>query len=233
MLFLHGEALREFGGHHGVRDENLLASALDRARGKFHYGTTDLCDLAAAYAHGIARNHAFFDGNKRTAWASCVLFLKANGLELSAPALEIVETMVALATGTLIEADFGAWLRGKLKMAMAPDAEQSAAEPDDCMLVGRWRITGADLWDSGYLDLCGPAYLEIAADGNAELTFGALTAGGFYEYSPNTIWFGWQGSDEGTEISGEAWVELQDDGAIEITLEFDEGDEAVLMARRA
>jgi len=67
--------------------------------------------LAAAYAFGLAKNHAFLDGNKRTAWASCVLFLKANGVSLAAPAVQAVENTVALATGAMAAADFAAWLR--------------------------------------------------------------------------------------------------------------------------
>jgi death-on-curing protein len=112
VLFLHGEAIREYGGYHGLRDEALLASALDRARNRLAYEEdADLATLAAAYAFGIARNHAFLDGNKRTAWACCVLFLKVNGLELLAPAFDAVEKTVALATGEMSEVAFAAWLR--------------------------------------------------------------------------------------------------------------------------
>ena len=71
----------------------------------------DLFDLAAANAFGLAGNHPFNDGNKRTAWSSCVLFLKANACELDVPAAEAVEQMVRLATGALSEAEFAAWLR--------------------------------------------------------------------------------------------------------------------------
>lgn len=114
VLFLHDHALREFGGIQGVKDLGLLESALARPLNKLAYadtGTVDLFDLAAAYAYGVARNHAFNDGNKRTAWASCVLFLKVNGVELDAPAIDIVPQMVALARSELDEATFAAWLR--------------------------------------------------------------------------------------------------------------------------
>jgi death-on-curing protein len=67
---------------------------------------------AGAYAFGIAKNHAFLDGNKRTAWACGVLFLKVNGIELRVPAMEAVESIVALATGELTESAFAVWLRG-------------------------------------------------------------------------------------------------------------------------
>jgi death-on-curing protein len=113
VLFLHDRALREYGGTQGMKDPGLLDSALALPRNKRAYApeTADLFDLGAAYAYGIARNHAFSDGNKRTAWACCVLFLKVNGVELDAPAVDVVPLMVALASGTLDEAGFAAWLR--------------------------------------------------------------------------------------------------------------------------
>jgi death on curing protein len=112
VLFLHDQSIREFGGYYGVRDEALLSSALDRPRNKFGYEEhTDLIVLGAAYAFGIAKNHAFLDGNKRTGWASCVLFLQINGIALKVPAAAVVEYVVALATGGLGEAEFADWLR--------------------------------------------------------------------------------------------------------------------------
>lgn len=102
----------------------------------------------------------------------------------------------------------------------------------DCQLIGRWRITKADLWDSDYLDLVEPAYLQIGRDGRAEFAFGALTAGGAIEYCQTAVFFRWNGFDEGDEISGEASVELNDDGSIDIELSFDNGDDANLIARR-
>ncbi len=112
VLFLHDQSIREYGGYHGVRDEALLASGLSRARNRFEYEeTADLFALAAAYAFGLAKNHAFLDGNKRTAWACCVLFLKVNGVEVAVPAVDAVENMVALATGGMGEAAFAGWLR--------------------------------------------------------------------------------------------------------------------------
>jgi hypothetical protein len=96
----------------------------------------------------------------------------------------------------------------------------------ECQLIGRWRITKADLWDRNHLDLVQPAYLQISPQGWAEFAFGALTAGGEIEYSRTTVFFRWNGFDEGDEISGEASVELNDDGTIEIELSFDNGDDA-------
>ena len=114
VLFVHDQALREYGGVQGLKDEGLLHSALGRAVNKLAYaepGSLDLFDLAAAYAFSLASNHAFNDANKRTAWACCVLFLKVNGVELDAPATIVVERMPLLAAGRLDEAGFAAWLR--------------------------------------------------------------------------------------------------------------------------
>ena len=111
--FLHDQGLREFGGHHGLRDEGLLASALARPENRFAYADADadLLDLAAAYAFGLARNHPFLDGNKRTGWASAVLFLRLNDISLLVPPLIAVPAMVDLACGALDEREFAALLR--------------------------------------------------------------------------------------------------------------------------
>ncbi|MGI4939301.1 MAG: type II toxin-antitoxin system death-on-curing family toxin [Janthinobacterium lividum] len=114
VLFLHDQALREYGGIQGVKNEDLLHSALGRPINKLAYAdpdALDLFDLAAAYAYGLASNHSFNDGNKRTAWSSCMLFLKANGTGTNVMASDAVEQMVRLATGTLDEPSFAAWLR--------------------------------------------------------------------------------------------------------------------------
>jgi hypothetical protein len=105
--------------------------------------------------------------------------------------------------------------------------------PDMCEIIGRWRITGADLWDRDYLDLVEPAHLTVGEDGRAELAFGALQAAGEIEYSQTIVFFRWNGFDEGDEISGDASAELQDDGSLEIELSFDNGDDATLTAQRA
>lgn len=114
VLFVHDQALREYGGVHGLKNEGLLHSALGRPVNKLAYaepGSLDLFDLAAAYAYGLASNHAFNDANKRTAWACCVLFLKVNGVELDTPAAIVVERMPLLAAGRVDETGFAAWLR--------------------------------------------------------------------------------------------------------------------------
>jgi len=104
--------------------------------------------------------------------------------------------------------------------------------PAGCKLVGRWRIVEADLWDRDYLDLCGPAEIVIGAEGCGEIAFGAMQATLDIEYGPTSIAFTWMGFDEMDDVSGEGDAELIDDGAIKIEFACDNGDEAVLTARR-
>lgn len=112
ILFLHSESLAVFGGAPGLRDEGLLESALARPKNLFTYeGVTDVCRLAAAYASGIARNHPFVDGNKRAAFAAAGVFMKANGLDLTAEQAVATAAVLELAAGDLPEAGFAAWLR--------------------------------------------------------------------------------------------------------------------------
>ncbi|MDX2142332.1 MAG: type II toxin-antitoxin system death-on-curing family toxin [Rhodospirillaceae bacterium] len=111
VLAIHEEQLAEHGGLAGTRDEGMLASALMRPRNLEGYGDPDLYDLAAAYAFGIARNHPFIDGNKRTAFAVAITFLELNGFELEIDDAAQVLTMLGLAAGSVSEPDFAAWLR--------------------------------------------------------------------------------------------------------------------------
>jgi death on curing protein len=108
---IHEAQLAEHGGSAGVRDAGLLASALARPLNLAAYGEADAAALAAAYGFGVARNHPFIDGNKRTAFVCCELFLTLNGQLLVADDALCVSTMLALAAGELPEADFAAWLR--------------------------------------------------------------------------------------------------------------------------
>jgi len=112
-LALHDRQLAEHGGQTGLRDEGLMLSALARPQQLFSYGDPppDLCAMAAAYAYGIAKNHPFLDGNKRTAFVVYRLFLKWNGVELKAEKSERYTSMLALAAGELSEEDFTIWLR--------------------------------------------------------------------------------------------------------------------------
>ena len=104
--------------------------------------------------------------------------------------------------------------------------------PAGCELLGRWRIVAADLWDRDYLDLVGSAYFRIGDEGWAEFAFGAVDATAELEYGRSVVFFRWSGFDEGDMISGSGSAELQDDGSIEIELAFDNGDDAILTARR-
>lgn len=108
---VHEEQLAEHGGAAGIRDEGLFESALARPQHLAAYGEPDLCDLAAAYGFGLARNHPFIDGNKRTAFVAVELFLLVNGQELMASDESCVLTMLAVAAGQMDEAAFAAWLR--------------------------------------------------------------------------------------------------------------------------
>ena len=108
---VHEAQLAEHGGSAGVRDSGLLASALARPLNLAACGEPDVAALAAAYGYGIARNHPFIDGSKRTAFVCTELFLMLNGANLTANDANCVATMLALAAGDLAEADFAAWLR--------------------------------------------------------------------------------------------------------------------------
>ena len=111
LLAVHEEQLAEHGGAPGTRDMGLFESALARPQNQAHYGDSDAADLAASYGFGLARNHPFIDGNKRTAFVAVELFLSLNDLELGADDADCVLTMLAVAAGTLDEAAFAAWLR--------------------------------------------------------------------------------------------------------------------------
>ena len=108
---IHSEQLDRHGGSRGVRDMNLLESALARPQTAWGYGETDLAELAALYAEGIARNHPFIDGNKRAAFMVAYLFLRVNGGRLRADNAGAVSKMLALASGQLSRNAFAAWLR--------------------------------------------------------------------------------------------------------------------------
>jgi len=110
VIAIHERQLREFGGPPGLRDLGLLESALGRAKNLWTYEAGDLAALAAAYGFGIARNHPFVDGNKRTALVVLELALMLNGYELKASDTECVATMLALAAGQLAETDLADWI---------------------------------------------------------------------------------------------------------------------------
>lgn len=107
----HREQLAEHGGGDGVRDMTLLESAMARPQNVAAYGDPDLAELAASYAFGIARNHPFVDGNKRTAAVVSETFLMLNGHESMASDAELVITFLALAAGELPEEELAQWFR--------------------------------------------------------------------------------------------------------------------------
>jgi death-on-curing protein len=113
-LATHDRQIAEHGGISGVRDSNLLDSALGRPVNHWNYGTDDPAALAAAYAYGVARNHPFADGNKRTAWVLARLFLALNGHTLTFNPQDATRIVLALAAGELSEEELTAWFRDHL-----------------------------------------------------------------------------------------------------------------------
>ena len=109
----HQRQLAEHGGIEGLRDEGMLMSALARPEQKWHYEDPppDLCMLAAAYAFGLAKNHPFLDGNKRTAAIACELFLNLNGVFFTVGEAQKYPHYLALAAGEHTEESFASWLR--------------------------------------------------------------------------------------------------------------------------
>ena len=126
-IAIHERQLAEHGGDIGVRDESLLDSALARPQQSHAYGDPppDIADLAASLAFGLARNHPFVDGNKRTAHVCYRVFLALNGTDLVASDEDKYVTMIALAEGSLSEAEFAAWLRQHISL----DAKKRVNEP--------------------------------------------------------------------------------------------------------
>jgi death-on-curing protein len=110
-LALHEMMLSQHGGSEGLRDENLLESALAKPRQLFAYGKPTMSDLAASYVFGVVKNHPFIDGNKRTGFMLGAGFLERNGYEFHASEAEAAVRMLALAAGELSESEFAAWLQ--------------------------------------------------------------------------------------------------------------------------
>lgn len=115
VVRLHAMQLAEFGGRLGIRDRNLLESAVNRPRQRFHYGELrNLVDIAVAYATALNANHPFVDGNKRVSFHALLVFLRLHGLMLSAPAPDAAEVMLAVAAGRASEADLRLWVRSNV-----------------------------------------------------------------------------------------------------------------------
>jgi len=116
---LHDESLAEHGGRPGLRDQGLLESALARPQQLLNYGQPDVAALAAAYAFGLIRNHAFVDGNKRVAFLAMGLFLGLNGQRLVTSQVDATLMVTALAAGDLNEDEFAQWLRHHIEPRQA------------------------------------------------------------------------------------------------------------------
>jgi death-on-curing protein len=116
IVAIHHRQISEHGGSEGLRDQGLLASALARPQNFFPYAQPppDLAALAAAYAYGIARDHPFVDGNKRTALVAVRTFLLLNGVNLQANQNEKYLTFLQLAQGTLMEEQLADWIRRRI-----------------------------------------------------------------------------------------------------------------------
>ena len=111
LELLHDESLATHGGAGGLRDEGLFESARARPLHLAAYGSPDVWDLAASYGIGLAKNHPFVDGNKRTAFLAVGMFLVLNGWRLTAPQADATLTMFAVASGQMDETTFARWLR--------------------------------------------------------------------------------------------------------------------------
>ena len=111
VLAIHDQQIAEHGGTNGIRDMGLIESALARPVNHANYSVSDVFDLAAEYGYGIARNHGFIDGNKRTAYVVTLVFLVLNGHDLTAQAVERVLVFEKLGKGELAPDEFAGWLR--------------------------------------------------------------------------------------------------------------------------
>lgn len=120
VLALHSEQLAQHGGAAGVRDLGLLQSALARPQNVAAYGDPDAPALAASYAFGIAKNHPFIDGNKRTAFTDAATFIELNGYEMTATEPDAVTAVLALAAGEMDEAAMAQWFRANSCMKDRP-----------------------------------------------------------------------------------------------------------------
>ena len=111
VIDMHAEQLAIFGGPEGVRDHGLLESAILRPVNQWHYGQTDMAALAAAYAFGLARNHAFVDGNKRIAFHAMMVFLRGNDIPFAPDPAHATAITLALAAGEVSEESLTRWIR--------------------------------------------------------------------------------------------------------------------------
>jgi death-on-curing protein len=120
VIDMHAEQLAIFGGPEGIRDHGLLESAVLRPVNQWHYGQTDLAALAAAYAFGLARNHAFVDGNKRIAFHAMMVFLRGNDIAFAPDPAHATEIILSLAAGEVSEESLTRWIRDNWPPESAP-----------------------------------------------------------------------------------------------------------------
>jgi death-on-curing protein len=111
VVAIHSRQLRRFGGAAGLRDDGLLRSAIERPLNKWHYEQSELPELAAAYAFGLAKNHAFVDGNKRIAFMSMMTFLRKNGVRFAPEQALATKMIMSLAAGEVSEESLARWIR--------------------------------------------------------------------------------------------------------------------------
>lgn len=114
VMAIHARQIQEHGGRKGIRDHNLLHSALGAPQNLHHYKEVQLTQIAAAYAHAICQNHPFIDGNKRTGYICMRLFLKLNGLDINATQQEKVQIMLQVAQGQIDRVKLGLWIEEHL-----------------------------------------------------------------------------------------------------------------------
>src|ERR1700757_677718 len=110
-IAIHSRQLRRFGGAPGLRDEGMLRSALERPINKWRYERSEMAELAAAYAFGLAKNHAFVDGNKRIAFMSMMSFLRRNGVGFAPEQAHATKIILSLAAGEVSEESLARWIR--------------------------------------------------------------------------------------------------------------------------
>jgi death-on-curing protein len=113
-IAIHSRQLRRFGGAPGLRDEGMLRSALERPANKWRYEQAGLVELAAAYAFGLAKNHAFVDGNKRIAFMAMMVFLRKNGIRFAPEQAQATAIILALGAGEVSEQSLARWIGDNL-----------------------------------------------------------------------------------------------------------------------
>ena len=114
VIAIHSLQLRRFGGAPGLRDDGLLRSALERPQNKWHYEQAGMAELAAAYGYGLAKNHAFVDGNKRIAFMAMVVFLRKNGVQFAPDPAQATAMILSLAGGEVSEESLARWIGDNL-----------------------------------------------------------------------------------------------------------------------